>query len=218
MLKLALIGKDISHSLSPRIYKEFDKNIRYDLIDIKEACDLPELPELFKKYNGISITAPYKCHFKDKVDILEPNNLNAVNTIKMSEGRFVGVLTDLLAFDFLFTKYNYNQKKIILLGSGVMANMVADYLEQRNITYIQMARSLGNLNTKAINSQDNELIINTCAREFKFEGSLSAQTIFWDFNYLLEHHGHLLNSCQYRDGLELLRLQARFALDFFKSN
>ena len=64
MIKLALVGKDIQHSRSGEIYRRLLKtDIQYDLLDYENSALIPPAADLFKVYDGISITSPYKKHF-----------------------------------------------------------------------------------------------------------------------------------------------------------
>ncbi len=59
--KLALIGKNISHSKSPEIYNKLLNNqVEYTLLDCDTVDAIPSLDELMKKFDGVSITSPYK--------------------------------------------------------------------------------------------------------------------------------------------------------------
>ena len=62
------------------------------------------------------------------------------------------------------------------------------------------------------------LVVNTCSRDFIFRGKVSKKILYWDLNYNQEKNSlAFVNNCLfYFDGLELLREQARYALQFYK--
>jgi len=68
MNKFALVGKDISHSRSPEMYRKLiSSDVKYDLLDYQSDLDIPTAVELLSKYDGINITSPYKKNFLNQV-------------------------------------------------------------------------------------------------------------------------------------------------------
>ena len=83
-MKFALIGKSISHSLSPKMYRDiFQCELDYELLDIQDEKELPSLSRLASLYNGVNITSPYKKFYSDSVIIDSPDvaKLGAINTL-----------------------------------------------------------------------------------------------------------------------------------------
>src|SRR5690606_30368973 len=104
MIKLALVGRDISHSLSPEIYRSFlGKNLEYSLLDYETADKIPPLIELMSEYHGLSVTAPYKTHFLPSVQASEKViELGALNCIyRDSDNNLCAENTDYLAMAYL---------------------------------------------------------------------------------------------------------------------
>ena len=70
-LRLALIGQSIGHSKSECIYRELlagsGVNLSYQMLDCATSVDIPSLAELGDRFDGVSITSPYKRFFFDKV-------------------------------------------------------------------------------------------------------------------------------------------------------
>src|SRR5690242_9757366 len=73
VLKLALLGKELSHSFSPELHRKlFDifrskffipfSECRYDLIECAQECDLAQWLKTASTnmYSGANITYPYK--------------------------------------------------------------------------------------------------------------------------------------------------------------
>lgn len=220
MHRLALIGKNIAHSRSPSIYRKLiGPHIVYDLLDYSSSAEIPPLPELAKAYDGINITSPYKKHFFNDVT-LTPNakKLGAINCLKFKTGQIVGENTDYLAIVDILRKYHFNQPEmnVCLLGDGVMSRVTSYALKHLNINFDIKSRktteSFSRLNLLGFN-----LIINTCAREFIFNGTISSESLFWDFNYSHHEQETAIRSlgATYVDGLELLELQAQYAVAFW---
>ncbi len=222
MLKLALLGKGISHSKSPSIYHElFDGKVDYQLLDIDSADKIPRLEELFSKIHGLSITAPYKRHFLKKV-IMEDDvrKLEAINCIKRSGDVFEATNTDYLAAKEIMLRENYTSKEIVILGDGAMAKMFNILLEKLGVKWTQYSRrqngDLNHINYEHLHNLDNLLIINCCGRGFDFSQPMSKKSIFWDMNYEHKHNQSFLsNKLTYVDGYELLYLQALAAKKFW---
>ncbi|MBF0361427.1 MAG: hypothetical protein HQK49_10460 [Oligoflexia bacterium] len=236
--KLALIGKNISHSRSQQIYEDLlGYKIRYDLIDCSSEKDIPTLQELFieRKYQGVSITSPYKSHFCCYNNIkLSPflRSLNIVNTLSFLDS-FSATNTDIWAIqhillEFITKLYSENKKNILILilGDGLMAKMTILLLNTFALKYVQISRKkYGNLEkfdlvgfVKSVDSKkDTVLVVNACSRDFIFNGMISEDYYFWDYNYGIDFHQRELAKKVklYQDGLELLKLQANYALQFW---
>lgn len=231
MIKLALVGKTIQHSRSPEIYRNLlGEEIQYDLLDYKEAKDIPQALELLKEYNGISITSPYKKHFLSQIQLTkEASLLGSINCLKFDKGIITGENTDFLAILEILRMWKEKYKKInvIILGDGVMSNVAQSALERLgSIPYKVLSRKLtkhfDQLNTvlffeKEFSHEGQKIIINTCSRDFIFKGQMDEKSIFWDFNYDFKPHSNSLPSQihQYIDGIKMLELQARYALTFW---
>ncbi|MFA6237325.1 MAG: hypothetical protein WC635_08380 [Bacteriovorax sp.] len=232
MIKLALIGKNIQHSRSPEIYRKLLKTeLQYDLLDIENDTLIPSVAELFKTYDGISITSPYKKHFLDEVFLSEKvHKLAAINCLIKDAGGFIGENTDYIAIVEILQKLKLKHGNLnaIILGDGVMSGIVQYALEEvgidNRIYARRITKNLDQLNITDLFEKDfkipnPKLVINTCSRDFIFSGIIDRSTLFWDFNYDFAPHLNLLkNKAHYMDGLELLELQARHALSFWSIN
>ena len=225
-MRLALIGRDISHSRSPHLYRELiGPNTSYELLDFSSADQLPSLAELSSRFDAINITSPYKEHYAAQTLISDPavKMLGAINTINLKLP-YRATNTDLVAVRKLMIdfKSNFPDLQLVLLGSGVMARLTELVASELNLPLQRIARSLGddmqNLDLSYLKGQP--LIINACSRNFIFQGKLSSKAIFWDYNYNFVPHQKSLPSqvMTYLDGLSLLRLQAESAIAFWSNN
>lgn len=224
MISLALVGKDISHSKSPQIYRELiGQEINYKIFDCPSEKDIPSLDKIFENYQGLSVTSPYKKFFLNQVSVLPGfENLGAINAIRKSGKIFEAINTDYLAIGKIIQ--GFKVKKVILLGDGVMSSITQKILDKEGLEYKLFSRKqngpIEGFNLRKVFSSGNErvLVINSCSREFIFRGILPINSIFWDFNYNLTAHqqGIPTESVIYVDGIDLLKLQAKFALEFFR--
>lgn len=226
MFKLALIGKNISHSLSPQIYNDLlNGKVEYQLLDFNCENEIPPLDIIFRdNLNGLSITAPYKKHFLSQVEIVTSSEtLSAINCIRKKGGYFQATNTDFLALkeilERLLAKKAY--QKVLLLGSGSMAEVSKSILNSINQPFDSITRSShGNLERIDLTSLSmaSTLVLNSCSRTMQFTGKLSPDTTFYDFNYSMKHAVLISDKktrVNYIDGEELLYLQAKYALDFW---
>lgn len=223
MIKLALLGKDIQHSKSPEMYKKiYQREINYKFYDHSNSSSIPSLEEIFSEVQGLSITAPYKEHFLNSVEI-EPSivPLKAINCIKSDNGKFYGTNTDYTAVIEILDELDFQNKEIIILGSGAMARITKIYLDSINTKYVQISRKqhgdISEVNITDFKKTDKEaLVINSCARVYNFKGTLPEKTTFWDYNYSHSHNKNYISKhANYIDGLDLLFRQAIHATKFW---
>ncbi len=225
-MKLALLGYPIAHSLSPSLYQELlgDKLESYELLECETPAQIPGLAELSSKFDGLSITSPYKKHFFHNVIIKSPivNELKAINTISFRKSGIYGTNTDIVAVEKILLKFKflYPNLGLIILGDGVMARLTVMVAKALVIPFEQYSRRKGDdlthLNLSA--PRDNPtIVINSCTRDFIFKGKLHPDLIFWDYNYSFKPHQNTLPSqvTTYQDGEEMLRLQAIAAIEFW---
>lgn len=227
-MKFALIGRSIQHSLSPDLYRDIiGPHIQYDLIDCADESQIPSLEELSKKYNGVNITAPYKEHFLKDVEVSsDVLSLKAINTISFVSGKVLATNTDLIATEKILSDYQekYPSLKVLLLGSGAMARLTELCLKKLKIDYEIFSRKSGSdMSFLDLASHSHEvfktLVINSCSRDFVFQGKLHPEFLFWDYNYRFLPHQNTLPSLvfSYQDGQAMLRLQAEAAAQFWFS-
>ncbi len=227
MIKLGLLGANISHSRSKEMYESLigDK-VDYKLIDIPLGEDVPDIKNYFGDMGlmGLSITYPYKKYFLEKVTIENDliKSLAAINCIEKRGDDFFATNTDYLAALHLLT-HNYlgMYSHFILLGSGNMAQVFETAFKKLKVDFVSFNRrkdgDLNKLDYQSIIKSKKTLIINTCSRQFEFSPRERIDCGFWDMNYSFEPHQKLeQNGLVYHEGLDLLLEQAKFALKFWK--
>ena len=143
--KFGIIGKPLSHSLSPflhnfwfRKYKIFAK---YSLIEIEPD----EIEGIIKKIkseelHGINVTVPYKQAVIPFLDLILNNakQTSSVNTINLNkEGKVVGNNTDVYGLEHGFIKQldyqNLNHNSVLILGAGGVTPSVIYALSTKGI-------------------------------------------------------------------------------------
>lgn len=143
-----LVGRSLSHSFSEKYFTEkFQKeNItdcqyrNFELKDLeKEIGRLKKDPDL----KGLNVTIPYKTEIIPFLDELseECRHINAVNCIKITDGKWSGFNTDVIGFEksFVPNVKSFHQKALIL-GTGGASNAVAFVLEKLKIDFLKVSR------------------------------------------------------------------------------
>jgi shikimate dehydrogenase len=123
MLKMGVLGKPISHSLSPVLHRR-----AYEILGIAAEFSAYEIDETnyFEFYKnaqdsgwrGLALTMPLKeiaLGFADRIDPLA-KQIRSINTIIFESTGSIGLSTDMLAFKNLLKPYF--GKKIAILGAG----------------------------------------------------------------------------------------------------
>ncbi|MCK5520810.1 MAG: hypothetical protein KAI81_06835, partial [Candidatus Marinimicrobia bacterium] len=143
MKKLAIIGKNISYSLSPDIFRMIAElkglDLSYDIRDIDNSVDIENH---IKDLDGFNITIPYKNAILPCLNETSPDVkfTDACNCVTVNNGIRKGVNTDINAFTKAFIHHipNYKDYDIVLIGNGGAARAVAASLINLNITTFQL--------------------------------------------------------------------------------
>ena len=134
MKKLAVIGRDVSKSLSPRIHKFIAKyagnDIVYEAVSIPETDFESEADKIFKRYDGFNVTIPYKLSIIPYLKSIEGDAkaFGAVNTVRV--GDMSGHNTDGMGFALMLKNSDVNVagKEVLLLGAGGAGRSVSKKL------------------------------------------------------------------------------------------
>ncbi len=221
MISLALIGNNITHSLSHRVYEELiGKTINYSFIDCGSEEELPKISKLFEYYDGVSITSPYKQSYIREVKLdYSSQRVRGINCLALLDGKFCGRNTDYLALREIIPLRIRDFMNVIVLGDGVMARVVTCILSEMKVKHIIFSRKVnGNIDELNLGMYERSIVINCCSRNFCFSGDMSIDSIFWDMNYSNSFQKNTIEGqgVAYEDGYDLLKLQAQFALDFWR--
>ncbi len=217
-IKLALIGKNIQNSQSPVLYKSFlGDRVVYDLIDIADETQMPSLESLSKTYQGLNITAPYKKYYLKDVSI-EGDYQMAINTISLSkDGNHSATNTDYLALRQILSSRFSIKKNILVLGDGAMSELITSLIGNVEV----YSRKNNKLKDVVKLNEKYDLVINTCLKEYDFKTTTPSMIeMFWSLNYgnSKEENYCKENKIAFESGIELLELQAKYALQFWKLN
>jgi shikimate dehydrogenase len=127
---MAVVGKDVSKSLSPQIHRfilnELGVGCSYDLVSIPEGQFDKSAPMLFEKYDAFNVTIPYKLSVMPYLKKIEGDAavFGAVNTVDVPT--MSGFNTDGMGFLLLLENagVKVEGKKVLVLGSGGVGRSV----------------------------------------------------------------------------------------------
>jgi len=175
---IALIGKNISHTLSPLIHNylisHYKLNAVYIPIDLK--YDFENFYNFLKKSNnfiGCNITIPYKedaFRFSDTV-VGDAKKIGSVNTLKLEGNKIFGYNTDVDGFLFTLKNnlhFSAEGKNITILGSGATCKTVVHALNKEATGITIVSRNKKNI----------EHLISEKIKWKKFNNNLECLTFF----------------------------------------
>ena len=134
MIKAAVLGSPISHSLSPllhhRAYEILGIPASYDAI----LCDEGDFPDFLKKiadqnWTGFSLTMPLKEVAISYLSEIDPASakIDSINTLVQQRTGWFGISTDRLAFANLLKDYNFSN--VAIIGGGGTARAALGALD-----------------------------------------------------------------------------------------
>jgi shikimate dehydrogenase len=171
MRKFGLIGYPLSHSFSPSYFKKkFEKegihDAEYRAYPIENAEKMYDL--ISAGIIGLNVTIPYKEEVIPLLDELDETAavVQAVNTIKLENGRLKGYNTDVYGFEMSLSSFLSDHKieNAFILGTGGAAKAVEFVLRKLKIKYTYISRKDSYLNYGEITKkmiENHRLIINT---------------------------------------------------------
>ncbi|MDA9181324.1 shikimate dehydrogenase [Gammaproteobacteria bacterium] len=243
--KYAVFGNPIEHSMSPLIHEYFAKNLKINLSYVPILGSLGKFEKEAKIFlgnggSGFNVTLPFK---EDAFRLAETKSkiariTGSVNTISIKNGVIHGDNTDGIGFvkDMKNNiEYDFNDKKILLVGAGGAAMGVIPSILNENPSELKIynrtfekAKSLSdsfeNIGPVEAVSQDKihkhnfDLIINATSigiNNIKFELSkkiLNTETVCYDMSYGKISNSFKMwsneNNLKFHDGLGMLLEQA----------
>ena len=141
VIKLAVIGSPISHSLSPKIHKIFAESlgidISYEALHVEPVDFKESVRSLFQKgYTGLNVTLPLKLLASEFADNQseESRLCGSANTLWKQGSAIYADSTDGrgLINDFQKQNVELKDKDVILLGSGGSARAILPSLLKKN--------------------------------------------------------------------------------------
>lgn len=127
MIKLAVIGDPIEHSLSPWVHGDVMEMLHipyaYEKVQVRQG-ELQRFLDYARQeeITGFNLTMPHKVDiipYLDEIDN-EAKLFGAVNTVKIENGRLLGFNTDALGYvlDLESRGYSFQDSKVVVLGAG----------------------------------------------------------------------------------------------------
>lgn len=148
MLQLQVIGDPIEHSLSPALHtfimESLDLDGEYTRRRVTNQIELRAVVDDLRsgRLTGLNITAPWKSEIRKHVDELTgaADQVGAVNTIKVGDGRLIGHNTDKDGFyrsvqELLEGK---TMNTVAILGAGGAARAVLAGVQQLHPDFIRV--------------------------------------------------------------------------------
>lgn len=144
--RFGLIGKGISYSLSPEIWRDIwhreeISDSTFEVIDTDSPHQIIERFRSDSSWKGLMVTAPYKESIIPFLDDLSPEaqQIGAVNTIAKVNDQLIGFNTD--AAGFLAPLISYNlEGNALVLGSGGASRAVRYALESIGMKVVVVSR------------------------------------------------------------------------------
>ena len=140
-----IIGKPLSHSLSPRLHsfwvKKNNLKANYSLIEIerKQIRDIINKIRT-KELHGLNVTVPYKQEVIPYLDLVinDAKETSSINTVYLNnENKIVGENTDVYGFEQSFlnklTDQNLIEKNFLILGAGGVTPSLVYALNKKKI-------------------------------------------------------------------------------------
>lgn len=244
MRTFGLLGRSLAHSFSQRYFSQkFDRlgltDCHYELFELAEASELPQLLTRYPDLAGLNVTIPYKEKIWPYLTRVAPSAalVGAVNVIAfLADGSLVGHNTDYVGFRESLRKFyppDGPNRRALVLGTGGAAKAVAVALHELNIPHQLVSRApLGaGLTYKELNPSllaRYSLIVNTTPLgTFPAVGecpplpyaALTPQHYLFDLIYnpretLFLQRG-LAAGAHIQNGFEMLELQAEAAWDIW---
>ena len=239
MIKYALLGKSLSHSfseqyLSEKFFKEGIKNTEYINLELD---NLNNLKDKIKELNlsGFNVTIPYKIEIISKLDFIsnQAKTINAVNTVKVIEGKLHGFNTDVIGFTKSISPLLNKRRKALVLGNGGSSKAIQFALQKLNISWKVVSRNTDfdyrQITKKIIDSV--EIIINctplgTYPKIEEYPqlpyNLLNSKHLLYDLVYNPKQTKFLTfglaNNCSIKNGEEMLVLQAEESWEIWNSD
>ena len=243
MKNFGLLGKNIDYSFSRGYFKnKFETNkldCSYNNFDLETIEDFELLKTTETQLSGLNVTIPYKqavLPYLDAIDS-EAQEIGAVNTIKIENGKLTGYNTDHFGFKNSLKPYlKPHHKRALILGTGGASKAVAFALKKLDIHFEYVSRTQSSAIKYTYKSlaiegiEDYQIIINCTplgtfpdvakCPEIPYE-QITSKHLLFDLIYNPEETLFLKNgkskNATTLNGLEMLRLQAEKSWEIWSS-
>ncbi|HQV01114.1 MAG: shikimate dehydrogenase [Bacteroidia bacterium] len=159
-----LIGRQLSHSYSAQYFNQKfaaqNLDALYKLFEIAEINQLTDLISRYHNLVGLNVTIPYKQEIIHLLDRVTPQALavNAVNTIKIIDGKCCGYNTDVIGFEQTLQNIHIANKTALIFGFGGAAQAIAYVLKQHQFQFLFVVRCKTNPHQILFSELDNSII------------------------------------------------------------
>lgn len=152
MKEFGLIGKSLSHSFSQTYFSQKFASLglpdhQYELFELSNISELPELLARHPELRGLNITIPYKEQVWPYLSEISSAaaRIGAVNVIDCTpDGRYVGYNTDYIGFRASlhdFYPLRGSGARALVLGTGGSSKAVEAALRELGISYWLVSRN-----------------------------------------------------------------------------
>ncbi|MFQ5648422.1 MAG: shikimate dehydrogenase [bacterium] len=147
MIRLAVVGNPLSHSLSPVLHQHLLEQIglegKYEKRQVEANALLPTLQEMkHEGYLGFNVTIPFKQSILVHLDQVEDaaRRINAVNTVRIAGKMCSGINTDASGFvrALEYRGVEIEQASAVVLGAGGAARAVVFSLIHNGIAELTL--------------------------------------------------------------------------------
>ena len=239
MKTFGLVGKSLSHSFSSqyfseKFYKENITNCQYLNFEIDDISNVKKrISE--NDILGLNITVPYKTSIIPFLDGVsdESKEINAVNAVKVVNGKLYGFNTDIIGFKKSISPILDNRKTALVLGNGGSSKSVQYVLNNLDINFKVISRNT-KLDYQHVDKEimeTTDVIIN-CTPLGMYPETESYPKIPYDFlnsKHLLFDLVYnpkqskfltfgLAKNCIVKNGLEMLHIQAEESWNIWNNN
>lgn len=147
MLLYGLLGEKLTHSLSPDIHEIIFRSLNikatYSLFQV-EKQNVSKMIDSLKVLgiSGVNVTIPYKEEVIKYLDYIsdEAQNIQAVNTIVIKDGKSYGYNTDYYGFGNMLKREDVSVqgKIVVVLGAGGASKAIIQYLKDNSAEKIYL--------------------------------------------------------------------------------
>jgi shikimate dehydrogenase len=174
--KFGLIGYPLAHSFSKKYFtakfeREGIHNCVFDLYEIPQITDFPDILKENPELEGMAVTIPYKEQVIPFLDELDPacEIIGAVNCIRINSGKKTGFNTDYIGFKHSLQAWlGESVPNALVLGTGGASKAVKQALKDLKVSFLSVSRTEGEQQIGYLDLKENAdflknfpLIINT---------------------------------------------------------
>lgn len=196
MFKLALLGRDISYTVSPSVHaaiaKATGEQIEFDVADVKYDMLEQTIKSLLENYDGFFVTKPYKQEVKKYIDCGENFSVNVVRSRDKAVFNTDGI-GFIRALDREFPDWRNKVNGVLILGAGGAAVAVSKvlvelgkkvYVLNRTLMHaVKMCKAVG---AELYVNQPTELVVNCTSLGLAGEDVLRSLCVLPDFEYAFD--------------------------------